>query len=236
MTDPVRREDVAVIKKAHVEWLINEFSKRHFKGRETAMEHALGILTSALSAPPSAEPTRLHLTPDADAAHHALDSMYSESVTGDKYMEAYELVSHFIRAAGAPSLSETTKDQAQPDLALQEREKPTDLNAALKALNHTFEAYEEYGNQEALDDLAEAIENLNDVADAMTASPQVQQSEPEARLIAESIWKDITNRKGVRQAIEQINEDIQEEIKTEWTLIIRTAIRSALPSPPTKED
>ena len=52
--------------------------------------------------------------------------------------------------------------------------------------------------------------------------------EPEARLITESIWKDITNRKGVRQAIEQIDDDIQEEIKTEWTLIIRNAIRAAL--------
>lgn len=111
---PVRREDVEYFAEL-VRCRALSLPEPH-KSQEREI---LTRLSAALNVPPSAEPTRLYLPPDADAAHHALDSMYSESVTGDKYMEAYELVSHFIRAAGAPSLSETTKDQAQPDLALQ---------------------------------------------------------------------------------------------------------------------
>lgn len=102
---PVRREDVEYFAEL-VRCRALSLPEPH-KSQEREI---LTRLSAALNVPPSAEPTRLYLPPDADAAHHALDSMYSESVTGDKYMEAYELVSHFIRAAGAPSLSETTKD------------------------------------------------------------------------------------------------------------------------------
>lgn len=44
---------------------------------------------------------RLHLNKEADDAHHALDSMYSESVVGEEYMAAYELVSNFIKRCDA---------------------------------------------------------------------------------------------------------------------------------------